>query len=162
MRVRPRTSSRSTVRTYSLLRLIIRHAKSLTERTNSSRGYPSRPFPRQVPTAVRFPHQFSCDCIVLSRFFSAIIHYQPERDDCAVVKKDQVCFPFDHPFSAAIHTNVSARQIYLCDSGGEKPPPALPGLGLCSNYLQAQYLDGTTDVTRTYVCPLPPSSFLCS
>ncbi|EJF63579.1 Creatinase/aminopeptidase [Dichomitus squalens LYAD-421 SS1] len=40
----------------------------------------------------------------------AIIHYQPEHDDCAVVKKDQ---------------------IYLCDSG-------------------AQYLDGTTDVTRTY------------
>ncbi|KAI1789426.1 Creatinase/aminopeptidase [Ganoderma leucocontextum] len=40
----------------------------------------------------------------------AIIHYQPDHDDCAVVKKDQ---------------------IYLCDSG-------------------AQYLDGTTDVTRTY------------
>ncbi|PIL27805.1 hypothetical protein GSI_10959 [Ganoderma sinense ZZ0214-1] len=40
----------------------------------------------------------------------AIIHYQPDRDDCAVVKKEQ---------------------IYLCDSG-------------------AQYLDGTTDVTRTY------------
>ncbi|KAI0747142.1 Creatinase/aminopeptidase [Daedaleopsis nitida] len=40
----------------------------------------------------------------------AIIHYQPERNNDAEVKKDQV---------------------YLCDSG-------------------AQYLDGTTDVTRTY------------
>ncbi|KAM5541777.1 hypothetical protein V8D89_004506 [Ganoderma adspersum] len=40
----------------------------------------------------------------------AIIHYQPDHDDCAIVKQDQ---------------------IYLCDSG-------------------AQYLDGTTDVTRTY------------
>ncbi|TFK61424.1 putative Xaa-Pro aminopeptidase P, partial [Pluteus cervinus] len=40
----------------------------------------------------------------------AIIHYQPTRGDCAVIKKDQ---------------------IYLCDSG-------------------AQFLDGTTDVTRTW------------
>ncbi|KAG1741526.1 peptidase M24, structural domain-containing protein [Suillus paluster] len=40
---------------------------------------------------------------------AAIIHYSPERDNCAIIKKDQV---------------------YLCDSGG-------------------QYLDGTTDVTRT-------------
>ncbi|KAJ7512391.1 Creatinase/aminopeptidase [Mycena galericulata] len=39
----------------------------------------------------------------------AIIHYCPDANDCAVVKKDQ---------------------IYLCDSG-------------------AQFLDGTTDVTRT-------------
>uniref|UniRef100_A0A5K1K3G7 Peptidase M24 domain-containing protein n=1 Tax=Ganoderma boninense TaxID=34458 RepID=A0A5K1K3G7_9APHY len=49
--------------------------------------------------------------IDLSPMHIAIIHYQPDRDDCAVVKKEQ---------------------IYLCDSG-------------------AQYLDGTTDVTRTYV-----------
>ncbi|KAG1859131.1 peptidase M24, structural domain-containing protein [Suillus tomentosus] len=40
---------------------------------------------------------------------AAVIHYSPDPDDCAIVKKDQ---------------------IYLCDSGG-------------------QYLDGTTDVTRT-------------
>ncbi|KZT24163.1 Creatinase/aminopeptidase [Neolentinus lepideus HHB14362 ss-1] len=40
----------------------------------------------------------------------AIIHYSPDPNDCAIVKKDQ---------------------IYLCDSGG-------------------QYLDGTTDVTRTW------------
>ncbi|KAG1815096.1 peptidase M24, structural domain-containing protein [Suillus subaureus] len=40
---------------------------------------------------------------------AAVIHYSPDPDDCAVIKKDQ---------------------IYLCDSGG-------------------QYLDGTTDVTRT-------------
>ncbi|KAI0938502.1 hypothetical protein AcV5_000173 [Taiwanofungus camphoratus] len=39
----------------------------------------------------------------------AIIHYSPDPNDCAVVRKDQ---------------------LYLCDSGG-------------------QYLDGTTDVTRT-------------
>ncbi|KAG0707891.1 peptidase M24, structural domain-containing protein [Suillus ampliporus] len=41
---------------------------------------------------------------------AAIIHYSPEPDNCAIIKKDQV---------------------YLCDSGG-------------------QYLDGTTDVTRTW------------
>ncbi|OJT08305.1 hypothetical protein TRAPUB_844 [Trametes pubescens] len=40
----------------------------------------------------------------------AIIHYDPDPNDCAIVKKDQ---------------------IYLCDSG-------------------AQFLDGTTDVTRTF------------
>ncbi|KAA1478144.1 Creatinase/aminopeptidase [Dentipellis sp. KUC8613] len=40
----------------------------------------------------------------------AIIHYQPDPKDCAVVKKEQ---------------------IYLCDSG-------------------AQFMDGTTDVTRTW------------
>ncbi|KAG2145174.1 peptidase M24, structural domain-containing protein [Suillus clintonianus] len=40
---------------------------------------------------------------------AAVIHYSPDPDDCAIIKKDQ---------------------IYLCDSGG-------------------QYLDGTTDVTRT-------------
>ncbi|KDQ60006.1 hypothetical protein JAAARDRAFT_711428 [Jaapia argillacea MUCL 33604] len=40
----------------------------------------------------------------------AIIHYSPDPNDCAIIKKDQ---------------------IYLCDSGG-------------------QYLDGTTDVTRTW------------
>ncbi|KZS97160.1 Creatinase/aminopeptidase, partial [Sistotremastrum niveocremeum HHB9708] len=40
----------------------------------------------------------------------AIIHYSPDPETCAVIKKDQ---------------------IYLCDSGG-------------------QYLDGTTDVTRTW------------
>ncbi|TFY71297.1 hypothetical protein EVG20_g1690 [Dentipellis fragilis] len=40
----------------------------------------------------------------------AIIHYQPDPNDCAVVKKEQ---------------------IYLCDSG-------------------AQFMDGTTDVTRTW------------
>ncbi|KIO20986.1 hypothetical protein M407DRAFT_132041 [Tulasnella calospora MUT 4182] len=40
----------------------------------------------------------------------AIIHYQPEPETCAVLKKDQ---------------------MYLCDSG-------------------AQYLDGTTDTTRTW------------
>ncbi|KAI0273242.1 Creatinase/aminopeptidase [Russula aff. rugulosa BPL654] len=39
----------------------------------------------------------------------AIIHYSPDPNDCAIIRKDQ---------------------IYLCDSGG-------------------QYLDGTTDVTRT-------------
>ncbi|EGO03418.1 hypothetical protein SERLA73DRAFT_174889 [Serpula lacrymans var. lacrymans S7.3] len=39
----------------------------------------------------------------------AIIHYSPDPNDCAIIKKDQ---------------------LYLCDSGG-------------------QYLDGTTDVTRT-------------
>ncbi|XP_006463697.1 hypothetical protein AGABI2DRAFT_187219 [Agaricus bisporus var. bisporus H97] len=40
----------------------------------------------------------------------AVIHYSPDPEDCAVIRKDQ---------------------IYLCDSGG-------------------QYLDGTTDVTRTW------------
>ncbi|EIN09077.1 Creatinase/aminopeptidase [Punctularia strigosozonata HHB-11173 SS5] len=40
----------------------------------------------------------------------AIIHYSPDPEDCAIIRKDQ---------------------IYLCDSG-------------------AQYLDGTTDVTRTW------------
>ncbi|KAG2127897.1 peptidase M24, structural domain-containing protein [Suillus bovinus] len=40
---------------------------------------------------------------------AAVIHYSPDPDDCAIIRKDQ---------------------IYLCDSGG-------------------QYLDGTTDVTRT-------------
>ncbi|THH27358.1 hypothetical protein EUX98_g6829 [Antrodiella citrinella] len=40
----------------------------------------------------------------------AIIHYQPDPNDCAIVRKDQ---------------------IYLCDSG-------------------AQFLDGTTDTTRTW------------
>jgi Xaa-Pro aminopeptidase len=40
---------------------------------------------------------------------AAIIHYSPDPNDCAIIRKDQ---------------------IYLCDSGG-------------------QYLDGTTDVTRT-------------
>ncbi|KAG1849688.1 peptidase M24, structural domain-containing protein [Suillus subalutaceus] len=40
---------------------------------------------------------------------AAVIHYSPDPDDCAIIRKDQV---------------------YLCDSGG-------------------QYLDGTTDVTRT-------------
>ncbi|KAI9061629.1 Creatinase/aminopeptidase [Trametes sanguinea] len=40
----------------------------------------------------------------------AIVHYDPDPNDCAIVKKEQV---------------------YLCDSGG-------------------QYLDGTTDVTRTF------------
>ncbi|KAI0044325.1 Creatinase/aminopeptidase [Auriscalpium vulgare] len=40
----------------------------------------------------------------------AIIHYSPDPNDCAVIKKEQ---------------------IYLCDSGG-------------------QFLDGTTDVTRTW------------
>lgn len=40
----------------------------------------------------------------------AIIHYSPDPNDCAIIKKEQV---------------------YLCDSG-------------------AQYLDGTTDVTRTW------------
>ncbi|KAG6808310.1 hypothetical protein H0H92_004561 [Tricholoma furcatifolium] len=40
----------------------------------------------------------------------AIIHYKPDPNDCAIIKKDQ---------------------IYLCDSG-------------------AQFLDGTTDVTRTW------------
>lgn len=40
----------------------------------------------------------------------AIIHYKPDPEDCAIIRKDQ---------------------IYLCDSGG-------------------QYLDGTTDVTRTW------------
>ncbi|KIK04842.1 hypothetical protein K443DRAFT_675621 [Laccaria amethystina LaAM-08-1] len=40
----------------------------------------------------------------------AIIHYKPDPNDCAIIKKDQV---------------------YLCDSG-------------------AQFLDGTTDVTRTW------------
>lgn len=40
---------------------------------------------------------------------AAVIHYSPDPNDCAIIKKDQ---------------------IYLCDSGG-------------------QYLDGTTDVTRT-------------
>ncbi|KAH8102236.1 Creatinase/aminopeptidase [Cristinia sonorae] len=40
----------------------------------------------------------------------AIIHYQPDPNDCAIVKRDQ---------------------IYLCDSG-------------------AQFLDGTTDTTRTW------------
>jgi len=41
---------------------------------------------------------------------SSIIHYSPDPDDCAVIKKEQV---------------------YLCDSG-------------------AQFLDGTTDTTRTW------------
>jgi len=41
---------------------------------------------------------------------AAIIHYSPDPNDCAIIRKDQV---------------------YLCDSGG-------------------QYLDGTTDVTRTW------------
>ncbi|KAG1779396.1 peptidase M24, structural domain-containing protein [Suillus placidus] len=40
---------------------------------------------------------------------AAVIHYSPDPNDCAIIRKDQ---------------------IYLCDSGG-------------------QYLDGTTDVTRT-------------
>ncbi|KAG2741334.1 Creatinase/aminopeptidase [Suillus brevipes Sb2] len=40
---------------------------------------------------------------------AAVIHYSPDPDNCAIIRKDQ---------------------IYLCDSGG-------------------QYLDGTTDVTRT-------------
>ncbi|OSD02643.1 Creatinase/aminopeptidase [Trametes coccinea BRFM310] len=40
----------------------------------------------------------------------AIVHYDPDPNDCAIVQKEQV---------------------YLCDSGG-------------------QYLDGTTDVTRTF------------
>ncbi|KAI8968798.1 Creatinase/aminopeptidase [Trametes punicea] len=48
-----------------------------------------------------FSAQFDC---------TAIIHYDPDPNDCAIVRKDQ---------------------IYLCDSGG-------------------QYLDGTTDVTRTF------------
>ncbi|KAL1681739.1 peptidase M24, structural domain-containing protein [Schizophyllum commune] len=46
----------------------------------------------------------------LEAYRAAIIHYDPVRDDCATVKKEQV---------------------YLCDSG-------------------AQFLDGTTDVTRTW------------
>ncbi|KAG8997408.1 hypothetical protein FRB94_007685 [Tulasnella sp. JGI-2019a] len=41
---------------------------------------------------------------------AAVIHYSPDPNDCAIIKKDQ---------------------MYLCDSG-------------------AQYLDGTTDVTRTW------------
>lgn len=45
----------------------------------------------------------------------AIIHYSPDPNDCAIVRKDQ---------------------IYLCDSGG-------------------QYLDGTTDVTRTLHFGIP-------
>ncbi|KAG5645493.1 hypothetical protein DXG03_005901 [Asterophora parasitica] len=45
----------------------------------------------------------------------AIIHYSPDPNDCAIIKKDQ---------------------IYLCDSG-------------------AQFLDGTTDVTRTWHFGIP-------
>ena len=30
--------------------------------------------------------------------FSAIIHYQPERDDCAIVRKDQVRIHLHSPF----------------------------------------------------------------
>lgn len=52
----------------------------------------------------------SFDTISASGANAAIIHYKPEVDDCAIIKKDQ---------------------MYLCDSGG-------------------QYLDGTTDVTRTW------------
>jgi len=47
----------------------------------------------------------------------AIIHYSPDPNDCAIIRKDQ---------------------IYLCDSGG-------------------QYLDGTTDVTRTLHFGTPTS-----
>lgn len=56
----------------------------------------------------------------------AIIHYSPDPNDCAIIRKDQ---------------------IYLCDSGGSLTLPLL-----CLHIhrrLPGQYLDGTTDVTRT-------------
>lgn len=59
---------------------------------------------------------------------AAIIHYSPDPNDCATIDKDQ---------------------IYLCDSGG------LFGLGDLAmsrthGGISGQYLDGTTDVTRTF------------
>jgi hypothetical protein len=67
-------------------------------------------------------------------FGIAIIHYSPDPNDCAIIRKDQ---------------------IYLCDSGGS--------LAFCSSalhvhrWLLGQYLDGTTDVTRTLHFGTPTS-----
>ncbi|KAF7323583.1 RNA helicase [Mycena kentingensis (nom. inval.)] len=56
----------------------------------------------------------------------AIIHYCPDANDCATVKLDQVSMVFHGlPYTYLL------PKIYLCDSG-------------------AQFLDGTTDVTRTW------------
>ena len=58
----------------------------------------------------------SFDVINRSPAHIAIIHYQPQHDDCAVIKKDEVRLiftPVDQP--------TNGPQIYLCDSGGEPP-----------------------------------------
>lgn len=61
----------------------------------------------------------SFDTIAATGPNGAIIHYQPDPKDSAV---------------------INPRRIYLCDSG-------------------AQYVDGTTDVTRTYMFDGEPTEF---
>jgi len=50
----------------------------------------------------------------MSLIFAAIIHYSPDPDDCAVIRKDQV--PLNTPYEPPSPNCLF--QMYLCDSGG--------------------------------------------
>ncbi len=67
---------------------------------------------------------WATECLIIL----AIIHYSPDSKDSAIIDKEEV---------------------YLCDSGG------MPGYHselLADNiHCIAQFFDGTTDVTRTWV-----------
>jgi hypothetical protein len=48
--------------------------------------------------------------------FTAIIHYSPDPDDCAVIRKDQVRPSTQYLLLATV--SLISVQMYLCDSGG--------------------------------------------
>ena len=74
----------------------------------------------------------------------AIIHYSPDPNECAVIKKDQVCVLFRNTHIVDLQSVVVSlrfgRYAHQCTSGDR------------AQAFTAQFLDGTTDVTRTWVC----------
>lgn len=68
---------------------------------------------------------------------AAVIHYSPPAEGSKVIEK---------------------KQMYLCDSGGQYCWYSMETNELIDVLNIAQYLDGTTDVTRTLVCPSASTS----